>query len=159
MFSRKAKKDKDSVLKSVFLAYFILLLHAGLVCGLFGVVIFMRGVVQYMPFIFLGGTAVIVFSGYRFYLRMKREHKTLAAILRDPLFEGRSVEVRVLGGLAEFRLGQPREPMLLDAAPGPPPALEGPERLEELSRLALLYEKELITLEEFEKAKKGIFRA
>ena len=98
------KKEKENqYFKSVLMAYFILVLHVVLIAGLVMMVIFFRGILNYMIWIFLGGLIVIIASGYHFYKRMKMEGKTLREILNTYRHSGRSVEVSLLGGLASLK--------------------------------------------------------
>ena len=147
--------DSQGLFKSVMMAYVVLVLHVLLIAGLGVLVIFFRGVVQYMLWIFLFGAAGVAVSGYLFYRRMKAEGRTLNEMLYSPAFHGRAVEVRFLGGLASLRLGRPPGPAEL---PDPSPRLEDPEsiRKRELEALLGLLEKNLITPEEYRKAKQDI---
>ena len=151
-------KDNNSVIKSVFIAYFILLLHILLLAGLGVLILFFRGIVNYMLWIFLVGTGVIIFSAYRFYRRMKKEGKTLREMMNSPLFRGREVEISLLGGLASLKVGKPRH-LLLENYHGEIKQLEDPDsvRFKELNELVRLFENNLITLEEYNQAKKQIF--
>ncbi len=151
-------KENSGVIKSVFIAYFILLLHVLLLAGLGVLILFFRGIVNYMIWIFLGGTAIIMFSAYRFYRKMKKEGKTLKEMMNSPLFRGREVEISLLGGLASLKVGKPR-PLLIESYHGEIKQLEDPEdvRLKELNELVRLFENNLITLEEYNQAKKQIF--
>ena len=158
------KKEKDSqYLKSVLMAYFILVLHVILMAALVLMVIFFRGIIDYMIWVFVGGLIAIVISGYRFYSRMKREQKTLREILDTPRFNGRSVEISFLGGLASFKIGSsnPNMPALESHTSGRLPQLEDPEsvRKKEFSELVGLLEKDLITLEEYNKFKEEILKS
>jgi hypothetical protein len=158
------KKEKDSqYFKSVLMAYFILVLHVILMAALVLMVIFFRGIIDYMIWVFVGGLIAIVISGYRFYSRMKREQKTLREILNTPRFNGRSVEISFLGGLASFKIGSanPNMPALESHSSGRLPQLEDPEsvRKKEFSELVRLLEKDLITLEEYNKFKKEILKS
>ncbi|MBU0986412.1 MAG: hypothetical protein KKH68_04080, partial [Proteobacteria bacterium] len=105
MIFNKKKNNDDQHLKSVLLAHFILVLHVLLIAGLVLLVIFFHGIINYMLWIFIGGSAAILASGYHFYKRMKREGKTLREILSSPRFSGRTVEISVFGGLASFKIG------------------------------------------------------
>lgn len=151
-------KENNGVIKSVFIAYFILLLHVLLLAGLGVLILFFRGIVNYMIWVFLIGTGIIIFSAYRFYKKMKREGKTLKEMMNSPLFRGREVEISLLGGLASLKVGKPRH-LLLENYHGDIKQLEDPEtlRLQELNELVRLFEKNLITLEEYNQAKKQIF--
>jgi hypothetical protein len=153
-------KEKEDMVRGLLMAYSILIFHALLVCGLFFVIIFFQGLVRYMPWIFLTGGALIVYSGYRFLQSMKQKHQTLGDLLRDPLFEGRSVDLRLLGGAVEIKLGKP-DKARVEAIEVKPKVCEiedrSPERERELLRLDYLLERRLITKDEYNKAKKSVF--
>ena len=148
------------MVKSVLMAYLVLVLHVLLIAGLGLLILFFRGIVNYMIWIVIGGTLIIIFSAWRFYMRMKKEGKTLRDILRSPVFEGREVEVSLLGGLASLKVGKPGHPPLEDFSSNVK-QLEDPEavRLRELNELVRLFENNLITLEEYNQAKKQIFKS
>jgi len=158
------KKEKESQhFKSVLMAYFILVLHVVLIAGLVLMVIFFRGIINYMIWIFLGGLIAIIVSGYHFYKRMKMEGKTLQEILNTYRFSGRSVEVSFLGGLASLKIGGEHHnpPALNSNSSGRFKQLEDPEsiRRKEFSELVRLLENNLITLEEYNKFKEQIFKS
>lgn len=156
------RKNSDGLFRSVMMAYMILVLHLVLIAGLGLLVLFFRGIVQYMLWIFLFGAAALMGSGYWFYRRMRAEGRTLREMLRSPLFRDKTVEVSLLGGMAAFRIGQST-----DRARRVPGAFESPRQLDwsdqspvhDLTELARLLESGLITSEEFEKAKQKLFRA
>ena len=155
------EKAEESHFKSVLMAYFILVFHLLLITGLLLVVIFFRGVVHYMAWIFLGGTALIIASGYHFYKRMKKEGKTLREMLSQPLLGGRSVEVSLLGGLATLKIGRSGGfPVLGSDSRHRSLQLEDPKavRIRELSELARMLENDLITLDEYNTMKSHIFK-
>lgn len=149
--------------KSVLMAYFILVLHVVLVVGLVLMVIFFRGIINYMIWVFLGGLIAIIVSGYHFYKRMKMEGKTLREILNSYRYSGRSVEVSFLGGLASLKIGGEHHnpPALNSNLSGHIKQLEDPEsiRYKEFSELVRLLENNLITLEEYNKFKEEIFKS
>jgi cytochrome c biogenesis protein CcdA len=158
------KKEKDSQhFTSVLMAYFILLLHVILVAVLVLMVIFFRGIVNYLLWIFIVGSIVIIVSGYHFYKRMKKEQKTLGEILNASRFNGRSVEISFLGGLASLKIGSaPHDlPALESSSSGRLKQLEDPDsaRHKEFSELVRLLENNLITLEEYNKFKEEIFKS
>jgi len=151
----------DGLFKSVMLAYVVLVLHVLLMLGLGLLVIFFRGIIQYMLWIFLLGAVAIAVSGAFFYRRMKSQGKTLKEMVSSPMFDGRPVEVSLLGGMASFRIGQPGGPHELESKLAHPNyQLEDPEtaRIRELTQLADLLEKNLITREEYNQAKKTLFK-
>ena len=156
------QNNGDGLIKSVMMAYMILILHVFLLMGLGVLVVFFRGIVHYMLWIFLFGTIGILASGYWFYRRMKAEGRSLRETLNSPLFRNKTVEVSLLGGLAQFRVGQSNGPRLLDDdRPDPSRQLEwsGDSQVQELTELARLLQSGLITNDEYEKAKKKIFRS
>ena len=160
MFNKS--KQNDGIFKSVLMAYMVLVLHLLLIAGLGLLVLFFRGVIQYMIWIFLGGTAALIVSGYRFYLRMKQEGKTLREMVNSPLFHGRAVEVSILGGMASFKIGKDSNPLALpDTTRNASNLLEDPAsaRIRELSELVRLLESDLITLEEFNSVKRQLFHS
>ena len=160
MFNRqKPKKESDGLLKSVLMAYLVLALHVLVIAMICILVIFFRGIVNYMLWIFLAITLLILGSGYYFYRRMRAEGKNLREMMRSPLFAGRSVEVSFMGGFASIKLNQQGDRMA-PAIEAPPvtPQLEDPEtqRIRQLTELARLLEKDLISREEYDTAKQQL---
>ena len=157
------KKEKDEGhLKSVLMAYFILVLHVILIAGLVLLVIFFRGIINYMIWIFIGGTAAILASAYHFYKRMKMEGKTLREMLNSQRFAGRTVEVNLLGGLASLKISGSKDPAALDTtASGQFKQLEDPDVIQnrDFFELVRLLENDLITLDEYNKFKEQILKS
>ncbi len=159
--NKPAINQKDGLLKSVMLAYMVLVLHVLLMLGLGLLVIFFRGVIQYMLWIFLFGVVAVVASGFYFYRRMKAEGKTLKETLSSQMFAGRPVEVSLLGGMASFRVGMPGPANGLETRQvGPSHQLEDSKtsQLRDLTQLARLLEEDLITRDEYDEAKKNLFK-
>lgn len=151
------KNSGEGLVKSVLMAYLILVLHVVLLAGLGLLVLFFRGVVQYMLWIFLGGAALVATSGYLFYRRMKAEGKSLREMLHSSTLANRAVEVSLLGGLASLRLGPPVQPPVVPPArlpSGQQLSWEGRPTARELAELARLKADGLLTAEEFERAKR-----
>jgi hypothetical protein len=156
------KEKEESHLKSVLMAYLILVLHVVLITGLVLLVIFFRGIINYMIWIFIAGTAAIVASAYHFYKRIKMEGKTLRDIFNSRRFGGRTVEVNLLGGLASLKISGSNDPVALDtASSGQFKQLEDPKVIHnrEFSELVRLLENDLITLDEYNKFKEQIFKS
>lgn len=159
--NKPANNQGDGLFRSVMLAYMVLVLHVVLMLGLGLLVIFFRGVLQYMLWVFLFGTAVVVASGYYFYRRMKAEGKTLKQTLSSSMFAGRPVEVRFLGGMASLRVGLPGPSNGLETRQvNPTHQLEDfkTSQLRDLTQLARLLEDDLITRDEYDEAKKILFK-
>jgi hypothetical protein len=165
---KKTKEKKaEGVFKGVFMAYFILIFHLALLVGLGAMVLFFRGFIEYMLWIFLGVSALVLGSCVYFFLRLRRDKQSLGEALRSPTLRDRAVEISLLGGLASVRLGAPSAPsgpavpMLENPTTNPRLQLEDPSsmRIRELSALARLLEDDLITREEYNKAKQHLFNS
>ena len=162
MFFKKKKKNEDSIFKGVMTAYLIVVLHVLLIAGVGLLVIFFQGIINYMLWIFLGGSALIIASVYLFYRRIKKQGMTIRETLNSPMFHGRTVEISLLGGLASVKVG---------GGSGSMPALENNSstqylqledsasvRLRKLTELADLLEKKLVTLDEYNEFKQQILK-
>ena len=156
----KDYKSKDSPFKSVLLAYVVLVLHLLLLGGVLFFIIFFRGVVNYMSWILLAGIALILLSAYILYRRIKKNSLALHKIVTSPIFRGQSIEVSVLGGMASFKIDRSATEQPAIAAPPKVLQLNAPEDncIKELTSVAQLFENNLITSEEYNKAKKVILK-
>lgn len=160
------KKESGELFRGILLAHLILFLHLLFIVGLGIVIIFFRGVSQYMLWIFLGITAALIASGFFCYRFIKtRGKQTLKDIEESAVFKDRSFEVRFLGGLASLKFGQPGSSMAIEHSAAenydPRHQLEDPDtiRIRELDKLANLLEKDLITRDEFVIAKKKLLKS
>ena len=110
----------------------------------------------------MGGIVLIGGSAFYFFRRMRAEGRSLREMLKDPVFSGRSVEVSLLGGMATVKMGQStRAPAIaydgaIDIAQLEDPETVGKREVSELAELARLLEKDLITVDEFNKAKRHL---
>jgi hypothetical protein len=159
----KEKKEGESLFKGVMLAYMVLILHVVLLTGVVLLIVFFRGIINYMLWIFLGVSAIIIISVYLVYRHMKKEGKNLKETLSSPMFGGRPVEVSILGGLASVRMGRPNNaPLELGNNPSNQVLqLEDANsiRVRELTEIARLLENNLITQDEYNRIKRQIFKA
>ena len=155
------KEDKQGLTKSVFMAYFILILHVILIAAMGILVIFFRGVIIYMHWIFLFGTALVGTSAWLFYKRMKHDGNTLKNFMQSADLGSRSFEISFFGGLATIRLGKNPEPPLIGSGhTGEIKQIEDSktQSIRELSELVKLLENDLITIDEYEKFKRQILK-
>ena len=156
----KSDQNSESLFKGILLAHLILVLHFVLFAVLVVVVFFFGWLVTHLFWIIAGLILVVGLSAYLFYRRLRREGRSLREALHSPLFAGRSVEINLLGGMASFRLGPPTGQKSIEShgRSEMPPALEDPDvvHIREISVLADLLERELITPEEFAAAKQKI---
>ena len=88
--------------------------------------------------------------------KLKREGRSLRDTLRSSTFQGRPVEISLMGGMASLKVGSPgAAPAVESPTANPARQLEDPAsmKIRELSELARLLENDLITQDEFELAK------
>ena len=161
--ANKNKNQSENLFKAVIITHLILFLHLLIIVGLVLMVIFFRSVTRHMLWVFLGATGLFMLSGLFLYWRIKSKgKKMLHDIENSSLFQGRSFEVSFLRGLASLKFGQPDD---LKAIENPSSEekfqLEDPEtvRIRELTELARMYEKNLITSEEYNRAKLEILKS
>ena len=158
------KADKEGLFKSIFTAYFILLLHVFLLAGVGLSVVLFKGVYHYLPYI-MAGLAILVLSvAWIVYRRMRESSMDLKEVLATPQFQDRTVEVKLLGGLASFKIkAKENHNLLLDHDSAPSygnklieNSVDQTER--KMRELATLYGRDLITKEEFETARQNIIQ-
>jgi len=156
----KSEKSSPEVFKGVMLAHLILGLHiVGLVVIML-VVIFFGGIARYWAWIVLGGLVLTGLTTFWVFRKLKTQGRTVFRDIRNvSVPPGAALEVSFLGGLASVKFARPSNSNSKLEAPPPPTLLEDPEtmRVRELSHLAHMYEKNLITREEFERAKGILF--
>jgi hypothetical protein len=155
------EKPGAELFRGVMLAHLILGLHLALVALIGLVVIFFGGIARYWAWILLGGLVLVGGSGYVFYRRLKAQGRNALRDLKGvSMPAGGSLEVSFMGGLASVKFARPGPPGA-DALPPPAsvPLLEdaGTQRVRELTSLAQMYERQLITREEFDRAKAALF--
>ncbi|MBF0209563.1 MAG: SHOCT domain-containing protein [Desulfamplus sp.] len=178
--------DKEGVFKSLFAAYFVLLLHIFLVVGVGVAVVLFKGVYEYLPWILSGIAVLVIAIFWIFYLRIKQSSTDIHDVLSHPAFQNRNVEIKLLGGVATFKLSMPPtggDNILLQDGQSRKLLQEqttanynqdsdnqdytevfeqkhqnqGHTNIERrLTELAALYKRDLITDEEYEMAKKQI---
>lgn len=157
-------KDKDGLFRSIFTAYFILLLHVVLLAGVGVTIILFKGVYQYLHWIMAGIAVLVLAIAWIFYRRMKDSTSDIRSILATPEFRDRSVEIRLLGGMASFKVNAPQDTQPRIAFTPE----EGSDKFlidhdinnteQKIIKLTALFEKDLISKEDFEKAKQNILQ-
>ena len=149
-------------MKSISYAFLILVLHLVLLAGIGVLVLFFSIVVSNLLWIFIGGTSAIMLFTYLLFRRMKKEGKDLRQVLSLPMFRGKSVEVSFLGGMATLKVDNTHPMRVIEAgADDNTRQLEGPEVIDikELNELVRLLEDDLITLDEYNRAKQTLFNS
>lgn len=158
--SNNDSKEKYATSGGIFAGYFIIILHILLIFGLAIFVIFLRGINEYLFWILLGGIFLVLGSGYFFYRKIKNDNKKLRDILSDPAFQGKSLEISFLGGMASLKVAQSplTQTGLEQGDHASRPQLEDSHSIQvrELTQIASLLENNLISQEEYEKLKKNV---
>jgi hypothetical protein len=158
--STKAAKPGAELFKGVLLAHLIIGLHVGVIALIGLLVIFFGGIARYWGWILLGGFTAAGLLGFFVYRKVKSRGRDLYRDIRNaPVMPGGTLEVSLLGGLASVKFSKPPDGAVLPHAAALPALLEDSAtlRIRELGNLARMYEKNLITREEFEQAKAAMF--
>jgi len=163
------KADREGLFKSIFTAYFILLLHVFLLAGVGVSVVLFKGVYHYLPYILAGLGILVLLVAWVVYRRIRENSIHIRDVLATPEFQDRTVEIRLLGGLASFKIkAKENNNLLLDHSSDQP--FSGTRLIEnsvsnsvdraehKILELNTLYEKELITREEFKAARQNIIQ-
>ncbi|OQY51917.1 MAG: hypothetical protein B6230_03795 [Desulfobacteraceae bacterium 4572_89] len=162
-------KDKDGLLKSIFTAYFILLLHVFLLAGVGLTVVLFKGVYHYLPYIMALIGILVLGIAWIFYRKMRKNTSSLSEMLSTPQFQDRTVEVKLMGGLASFKIkAKENNNLLIDhntdhttgLSHGKTHFIESSldKTKRKMIELDTLYEKDLITRNEFDTARQNIIQ-
>lgn len=150
------KLAENSLFKGIFVAFLILFMHVILLAGVGILILLFYGIINHLIWM-IAGFVLIAIWGYLFYRKVIEDSKELKNVVGD--MKGRNVEIKLLGGLATFKMDDSAQNKTLRQLPsGRPKELAAPETdsVKSLTELSRLYEKKLITLEEYEKAKKDL---
>jgi hypothetical protein len=155
------KSNGSEIGRGLLWAHAILLLHILLVAFLALVVLLLGGLARHLIWVFIGGSLLLLCAAYGLYRRFKKNkadfYHTLDNVSQP---RDRDIEIRILGGLLSINVNRRggSGSVLPDARKREAPQLEGPDTLRnrELLELAALLERNLITPNEFERAKKNI---
>lgn len=124
-------------------------------------ILFFYGIINHAFWIILGTAFIISGGGYWFYRKIKSDGKMLNTVIVNSLLAGKTVEVSLLGGIAKFKVSDSHSNNALNnSSSNDQRQLEAPNNthMKDLAELALLYEKKLITSEEYDRAKQKIIK-
>ena len=160
--AKKSKNKDENLFKAILITFIILILHLAIIFGLVLMVIFFRGIAQHFWWIFLGATGLFIGSAFIIIRRIKSQgNKMFHDIEKSSMYPGSGVEVSFLRGLVSLKFGQPAGLKTIENQPtGGKLQLEDPEtvRIRELTELVRVYEKKLITVEEYNRLKNQIMK-
>ncbi len=160
-------KEKEGLFRSIFTAYLILILHVVLLAGVGLTVVLFKGVYLYLPWIMAGLGILILSLAWIFYRQIKYKSTDIKSMLSMPQFQGKTVEIKLLGGLASFKIKPDEIQHSRHSLIEHPSTASGDQLLieneinqteDKIIKLNALYEKDLITQKEFEKAKQNIIQ-
>ena len=158
----KKNKEISTIANSLVVASSILIFHVILLASLGILVFIFSGIVNYFFWIFLGVAALISGGLYLFYRYMKKQGgATFMKLMSLPELDGKNVEINLLGGLASFKVTDEDKKRSRAIENNTDPVhlmLEDPEskRFRDISALANMLEKDLITREEYNNLKKSL---
>lgn len=161
------KTDKEGVFKNIFIAYFILLFHVVLLAGIAIFVVLIKGFFEYLPWIMVGAGLLVALCVWLVIRQMRKNSAQIQDILSNEQLRNRNVEISFMGGLASFKVQSNAEDTSRLLTYPEPDNLSPETRLIEtdtdtaerkMNQLNALYEKDLITKEEFDKARQSIIQ-
>jgi hypothetical protein len=168
LFNNYINKNEDGTGRNLLTAYMIILAHIFLLLCVGLTVLFFKGFYIYIGWILAGIGVFALGVCFIVYYRLSRSPADLRAILSMPEFENRSIEIKLIGGLAAFKIS-PEQRLLTDPdqVQVPPQTLTTPSKLllpetgtnsaeRKIMKLIALFEKGLITEDELKKAKEKI---
>lgn len=157
----KKETISPGLFSGIMLAYGIVLLHILLIAGLGMLIIFFKGITAYLPLVLASGLIAIGSTTWYLFRRLRSQSKGLHEVLNSPLFKGKSVEIKLLGGVASIRidLNNTAATLPITGAENPTPLLEdrNPERIRELVNLARSLENDPITQKGNDKTGRNFF--
>lgn len=154
-----SRKKENGIFKNLSVVFMILVIHV-LMVGVIGVmVVFFGWMANNTGWIILAVSLIITLGGYLFYRKIKSDGKALKEVLGETSLNGKNIEISFMGGLATFKVGDSQTRQITnEGSLNRVRELEAPNAgdAETLTELARLYEKKLITLDEYNKAKQNI---
>ena len=148
-------------MKGLFLAHLIILLQILFIAIIGMTVVFIGGLARYLLWVLLGGGALILVLAYVIYRRFRMSGRDLIKNLDVSTLQGRPFEIRFLGRLMSFKVGDSDNlPALEHKISRSVAQLEDTKtiRKRELAELAQLLADDLISTEEFTSARQKIMQ-
>jgi hypothetical protein len=151
------RQSEHTIYRNILAAFLILAVHVLLVGGIGVMILFFYGIVNHLFWVLLG-ISCISGGGVWLYKRLKSDVKAMRNITGESL-KGKTIEASFLGGMAQFRISDSISAGYRGrGAPDTIPQLTGPVSgpMDSLSALAGLFERNLISRDEYIRAKKKI---
>ncbi len=156
--SKHQPKAREGLLKSIFTAYFIVLLHVLILAVVGLVVVLFKGVYEYLPWIMGAIGLAVIAIAVVLYRKFSQNTGDLKDILNSPQFQDRTIEVRLLGGAASFTIKPSEQTALSFDGASPTALIESPRQRTERKLIEIneLYQKNLISKQEYDEARHRI---
>ena len=151
------QQSEHTIYKNILAAFLILLIHVLLVGGIGVLILFFYGIVNHLIWVILG-ISCISGGGAWLYHRLKSDVKAIRNITGESL-KGRTIEASFLGGVANFKIsdsGSAGDRRQITSTRTRQLSAPDADAMDSLADLARLYEKNLISRDEYERAKKKI---
>ena len=150
------KLSENALFKSITVAFLILIMHVLLIGGVGILVLLVSGIINHTAW-FLVGIALLAVGAYMLYKRIKVEGRELKEAVGD--LQGKDIEISLLGGVASMKIRSGSQNTTRQITSDRTRLLTSPAsgNVQQLTELSRLYEKELLTREEYETAKKELF--
>jgi hypothetical protein len=151
--------SENSIYQSLAAAFMILAMHLLLLVSVGIVVLFFYGIINHSFWMVIAISCF--FIGCFWLLRRIRASRNVLNEVAGGSFKGKTVEVRLLGGVANFKISDAQsDPQVGHEQANSPKQLAAPpqENVTTLTELARLYENNLITREEYSRAKEDLFK-
>ena len=151
------QQSEHTIYKNILAAFLILIVHVLLLGGIGVLILFFYGIVNHLLWVILG-ISCISGGGVWLYKRLMSDVKAIRNITGESL-KGKTIEASFLGGVANFKISDSRTGQNINKVTAAKTRqLTGPvsDSMDSLAELVRLYEKNLISRDEYERAKKKI---
>jgi hypothetical protein len=164
-FNNYINNNEDGTAKNILTAYTIVLAHIFLLFCVGLAVLFFKGFYIYVGWILAGIGLFALGICFFIYHRLSRSSSDIRTILAMPEFENRSLEIKLIGGLASFKI-TPEQSLSISQNHGHQTLAASSKLLltetttnaveQKILKLISLFDKGLITEDELKKAKEKI---
>ena len=158
-FNNSINNNEDVTGDNILTAYKIVLAHIFLLFCVGLIILFFKGFYIYIGWILAGIGLFTIGILFFVYQRLAKSSSNIRSVLSMPEFEDKSLEIKLIGGLASFKVSPEQNPRI-----APQQTLSGHSHFlltehksdvieQRILKLIDLFEKDLVTEEEFKKAK------
>ena len=146
MFNSVNQQSENTIYKGIMAAFLILIMHVLLIGGIGIMVLFFYGIINHSIWMVIAITCF--FSGTVWIVRRIRESRTVINNVTGNSLKGKTIEVSLLGGIANFKISESQDNLRITQGPSAVQkqiTTSTPDNIRTLAELADLYEKKLIS--------------